>query len=49
MLGLQAKVVMHTKPRVPKTSKMLEKFEAKYRNEMPVSYKEQLRESEMNL
>lgn len=39
MLGLDTKHIVHSKPRVPKTSKMLQKFETKYKNEMPVSYK----------
>jgi hypothetical protein len=38
-----------SRPRLPKTRKLLRRFEERYRNEMPISYKEQLKESELNL
>ena len=48
------KMLDHSEParrksRVPKTTKMLESFQEKYKKEMPISYKEDLRESEINL
>lgn len=40
---------VRNRPRIPKTTKMLESFQEKYKKEMPISYKEDLRESEINL